>query len=109
MRTIRWCESRPKEVEGSAEYLAFLHEQLKRFPPTFSENKVDNVDAHRVTAVRERARPSVSSEVGFRQASTQARRRQGFPRCIHYPSPPRVMSRRRYGVTSEGKKFKSLT
>ena len=65
MRNIRWCESRPKEVEGSAEYLALLHEQLKRFPPKIRENKVDNVDAHRVTAVQERARPSESSEGGF--------------------------------------------
>ena len=51
MRNIRWCESRPKEVEGSAEYLAFLHEQLKRFPPKLRGNKVDKVEAHRVTAV----------------------------------------------------------
>ena len=66
MRMIRWCKSRSKEVKGSAKYLAFLQEQLKRFPPKLRTNKVDKGETHRVTAVGKRARPSESSEERIR-------------------------------------------
>ena len=40
-----------------------------------------------------------------RSMSPQPGRRYGILRCVHYPTH-RVMSRRRYGVSSDGRKFK---
>ena len=108
-RMIRSEESLRADAR-SAERLAFLHDQLEQFQAKPSGiNRADEGKARRAKAAGSDARWTASRDDGPRPSSARTGRRLGFPRCIHYPHPPCVVSRRRYGVASEGKKFKSLS